>query len=323
VYALSPQVVDGRVQIGVAYSADKGKTWSKFVIVNDDRTPIDGSKGPDHILPSIGVNKDGVVLITWYDRRDAKDDLGWQLRASASLDGGESWSASIPVTNQVNAYTSSTPWHVVGNGGSDATHSTVSISASLDGFFTASGHTTGMAVDADGTFHPTWHSNNQNNVMQLWTASIKVDGVGRKSGLPELAQLEDISKSVTLQISADASLDRSNGTLKLNARLKNTSKDTIEGPIKIRVLTLESELGVPEILNADNGEHGTGAIWDFTSTLNGPLTTWQLGANKTLVFKLSDVRSLRPGRDLKSNLVKIDARVYGKIRKKPAADEKK
>jgi hypothetical protein len=323
VYALSPAVVDGRVQITVSYSADKGKTWSKSVVVNDDRTPIDGSKGPDHILPSIGVNKDGVALVTWYDRRDAKDDLGWQLRAAASMDGGESWSASVPVTNQVNAYGPNAPWHVVGNGGSDATHSLVSISASLDVFFTVSGHTTGMAVDADGTFHPTWHSNNQNGVMQLWTASIKVDGVARKSGIAELADLEDISKSVTLQVGADAVLDRSSGTLKLNARLRNTSKDTIDGPIKIRVLTLESELGVPEIMNADNSERGTGAIWDFSGTITGPLTTWQLGGAKTLVFKLADVRSLRPGRELKQNLVKIDARVYGKIRKKPKIDEKK
>src|SRR5258708_2503411 len=269
------------MEIVVSYSSDDGKTWSKPVVVNDDRSPENAAKGPDHILPSIGVNKDGVVLVSWYDRRNAGDNLGWQLRASASLDGGDTWSASVPVTDAVNAYTSSTVWHFGAHGGNDATHSLVSIGASIDGFFFISGHTTGMAVDADGTFHPTWHSN-QTGVMQLWIASIKVDGVGTKHGAAELAALDDISKSVSLEMTPGPTIDRGSGKITMLARLKNVStNDTIEGPVKIRVQTLESQLGVVEILNADNGEHGTGAVWDFSSTLTGPLTSWQLGGQKT------------------------------------------
>ena len=37
--------------------------------------------------------------------------------------------------------------------------------------------------------------------------------------------------------------------------------------MKIRVLTMESEIGVPEITNADNGQNGTGAVWNFSAEL--------------------------------------------------------
>jgi hypothetical protein len=264
------------------------------------------------------VNKAGVVLVTWYDRRDAKDDLGWQLRAAASLDGGETFSASVPVTDAVTSFTPATPWHVIGTGSIDKTHSIVSVGISLDPFFTAAGHTTGIAVDADGTFHPTWHSN-QTGVMQLWTASIKVDGVGLKNGAADLADLDDVSKSVTLQISR-TSLDRATGRIALTAQLKNLSSDTVTGPLRVRVLTLESQLGVAEITNADNGEHGTGAVWDFSNTIHGPLAPMQMSDAKSFTFHVSELRTLGAGRELKSGVVRMDTRVYGKLHKPKSAD---
>jgi hypothetical protein len=231
----------------------------------------------------------------------------------------------VPVTEAASTFAASTPWHVVASGNTDKTNSLVSVGVNLDPFFTAAGHTTGMAVDADGTFHPTWHSN-QTGVMQLWTATIKVDGAGVKNGATDIADLEDISKSVRLDVSK-VSFDRESGTLTMTAQLRNMSKDTVVGPIKVRVLTLESGLGVPEIINADNGEHGTGAVWDFASTLpneSGSLTAMQSSAGKPLRFHLTDLRSFGAWRELKSNVMRMDTRVYGKVRKQsPKADDKK
>jgi hypothetical protein len=322
VYVVYPAIVDDRYQVQLSYSADKGKTWSRPVVVNDDRSPADGSKGPDHVLPAVGVNKDGVVLVAWYDRREAKDNLGWHLRASASLDGGETFSQSVPVTNVINSYSGSTPWSVTATGYHNDRDSQVDINVSLGSFFTVGGHTTGMAVDADGTFHPTWHSNNGNSAMQLWTAPIKVNGIGAKSGSIELAGMQDISKLLEMVVSRPE-LDPRSGTMKLTAQLRNTSNDTIEGPVKVRVLTLESALGVPEITNADNGEHGTGAIWDFSKTI-GSLAPMQVGSPKTLTFKVRDIRQIESGYALKSRVLNIGTRVYGKAHKgKPSADDSK
>jgi hypothetical protein len=95
----------------------------------------------------------------------------------------------------------------------------------------------------------------------------------------------------------------------------------VEGPIKVRVLTLESDLGVAEVTNADNGEHGTGAIWDFTQQLTGKqLESMKQSESRILTFLVKDLRPLRPGRDFKRSLLTVDSHVYGKLHK--VKDEK-
>jgi hypothetical protein len=177
-------------------------------------------------------------------------------------------------------------------------------------------------VDADGTFHPTW-TDNRTGISQLWTAAVKVNGTVVKHGAVDLANLDDVSKSLTLELSRPT-LDRVTGALTMTAQLKNTSSDTIEGPIKVRVLTLESKIGVPEITNADNGENGTGAVWDFSPQLpNGKLASLALSQSKTLTFRLSDLYPLGQGRDLKYGLLNLDTRIFAKLRKNNKPEERK
>ncbi len=314
IYVVYPEIVSDRIQIRLSYSADKGKTWSKPVTVNDDRSPVEGGKGPDHLLPTVGVNKDGVVMVAWYDRREAKDNLGWRVRAATSLDGGETFSESVPVTDGVNAYLPSTSWNVSGGASSDDKIPLVSVFLRLGPFFNSGGHTSGMAVDADGTFHPTW-IDNHTGVAQLWTASIKVDGTAVKHGAADLADLEDISKSVNLELSK-LSFDRETGNVSIMAQVKNISKDTVEGPVKVRVLTLESESGVPEITNADNGQNGTGAVWDFTGQISGSkLESMKLSEPKKLTLRITDLRPFRQGKDFKSGVLNMETHIYGKLHK--------
>jgi hypothetical protein len=317
-YAVFQAVVDERVQIELSYSADKGKTWSKSIIVNDDRSPVDGSHGPDHMLPSVAVNKDGVVMVSWYDRRNAKDNLGWQVRAAASLDGGQTFSNSIAVSPYGSSFGPTQPWDVDVRGGNDKTHSMESMDASLQGFFVAGGHTSGMAASGDGTFHPTW-IDNHTGVSQLWSATLTVNGTVDKNGSPELAGLDDISKSIAVELDKPV-FDRAHGTLTVHAVLKNTSKDPIVGPLKIRVLDMTSGLGVPEVTNADNGMIGRGAIWDFTSLIpGGKLDSLSRSDPRTLTFHIDGLRALGQGRDFDGSIFRLDARVYGKVQtEKPA-----
>ena len=72
-YGVWTDASSGRNNIRFAYSADKGRTWSDPITVNDDRPPADPSAGPDHSLPTVAVNKDGTVLVAWYDRREIPD----------------------------------------------------------------------------------------------------------------------------------------------------------------------------------------------------------------------------------------------------------
>src|SRR5207248_2045702 len=109
-YAVWPDAASGRVEIRFAYSADRGKTWSLPVTVNDDRLPLDPTRGPDHLLPAVGVNTAGMVLVTWYDRRESGDNMGWRTRAAASLDGGVTFTPSTPVSDARNTFTDRTEW---------------------------------------------------------------------------------------------------------------------------------------------------------------------------------------------------------------------
>ena len=99
----------------------------------------------------------------------------------------------------------------------------------------------------------------------------------------------------------------------LTATLMNTSKSTIQGPLKGRVLTLESGLGVAQITNADNGQHGTGAVWDFTQQLNGgKLASLARSKPRTLTFHISDLRPLRPGKDFNGSFLSLNVRFFAK-----------
>jgi hypothetical protein len=115
-------------------------------------------------MPSIAVNKEGLVAVNWYDRRGlpksrlvpTEIDLGgrkvtafnleangWNVRLRASLDGGATWLPSVQVNEEP------------GQGKIEV------------------GHTAGLAASADGRFHAAW-IDNRTGQNQLWTAAIEV-----------------------------------------------------------------------------------------------------------------------------------------------------
>ncbi len=74
-------------------STDRGHTWSAPVRVNDFAAPLAENGLPDvRMMPSLAVNKDGVLGVTWYDRRDDPQTRRcWHQYFSASLDGGQTF----------------------------------------------------------------------------------------------------------------------------------------------------------------------------------------------------------------------------------------
>ena len=163
-------------------------------------------------------------------------------------------------------------------------------------------------VGPDGAFYPVW-SDNRSGVSQLWTAPLNVQGMVFKHGSAELAELEDVSAKVTLDL-GDFSYDRATNTATMTARLRNTSEDDIQGPVKVRVIALGSEIGVAEILNADNGETGIGAVFDFTSLLDGDMLRPEaMSEPKEFRFRLSDIRPFEQNGRFRFGLVHLEVRV--------------
>jgi hypothetical protein len=140
----------GRTEIMIASSADKGKTWSAPVTVSDAPQVARDSGGPDQFMPTVAVNKEGIVGVLWYDRRDNPNNRDYYARFSASLDGGATWLKSVRVSSAANE---------PGKKGGSVTN----------------GDTSGLAASADGRFHALW-IDNRSGTPQAWTAPITVAG---------------------------------------------------------------------------------------------------------------------------------------------------
>jgi hypothetical protein len=280
IYAVWPDQRSGRSQIVFAMSADSGKTWTKPRVISDDRAWPSRSDafsasaegggegiGPDAIQGMVAVNKDGVVAVMWFDRRDHPDNLGYTVRVRASFDGGDTFTPSTPVSEPYDpSRTNPMPLGET-SGGWGSTGGPVTLG--VHAFNYSAGHTVGFAADAGGDFHALWVGNST-KVPQLWTAPISVKGEVRRNGSAALASLVDVTKKIRIA-AMHRTWDRTTGVVDADIALENMSGDTISGALMMRVLTLSSDVGTVEVVGADGGGSGEGAVWDFTSTMTGSM----------------------------------------------------
>src|SRR5260370_619761 len=104
IYATWTDEASGRARTMLSYSSDRGRTWSKPFAFDDSLKRRDPARGPDDFKPTVAVNTGGVVGVTGYDRRDNPDNIGYCVRFSASLDGGETFSPSVKVSDGCNQH---------------------------------------------------------------------------------------------------------------------------------------------------------------------------------------------------------------------------
>ena len=262
----------------------------------------------------VAVNQQGVVGVMWYDRRDNPDNLGYFVRFTASLDGGDTFLPSVRVSAAPHARQSRDQWALIEGLGSGSRQGILKFNLMLSMFYINGGHTAGMAADAAGVFHPFW-VDNRTGVAQVWTAPVTVAGVVLPHGSAELAGLDEIAENVVLEL-RNIAYDRATNTASLDARLKNISKDLIAGPIKVRIVELRSDIGIAKVIGADNGEDGVGAVLDFTPVLRGGrLEPGETSGVKRLVFRLVDVRPVWQNGELKSDVLWVGTRAFGRVAK--------
>jgi hypothetical protein len=257
-----------------SHSTDKGKSWSKPILLNDDRPPLDWMNAPVHFQPVVAVNKDGVVGVMYYDRRDSTNNLDWTVRFAASIDGGETFLPSVQVAESPNRYGRETKLvlNARGYGGGhrplnvDYRGGALKFDLRISQFNLGGGHTAGLDADANGVFHPFW-VDNRTGVAQIWTAAVTVNSKAFTHGDQELETLQDVSEKVFLRYT-NPTYDATTGRLGVDVHIQNTSEDTIVFPAKLRVVVLTSAGGgIPTIVGADNGFEGVGAIWDLDKVL--------------------------------------------------------
>lgn len=131
----------------VQRSDDRGELWSEPVRLNHSETA-------DSFTPSIAVNKDDVIGVSWYEIHDKNC---FDVYFTASLDGGKTFLPEVRVSRVTSC--PDTPQNKgVFNPGMT---------------FGAGGDYSGLATTSDGVFHVVW-SDARSGIYQLRTAIVTV-----------------------------------------------------------------------------------------------------------------------------------------------------
>ena len=281
----------GRFQPIFAYSTDRGRSWSTPRSLSDSKLYVasDSSKGPHDTAPWIAVNKDGVVGAIWLDRRNYAENSGYDIRFSASMDGGETWLPSVKVSDapmRPRLIWEKAPYQFTFRANQD----TISRRLGNPWWDFSGGDAIFMTVDATGNFHPVW-VDARTGVRQIWTASVAVNG----TVVPQrvLAAPALVTRSISLDFVPGSEVyDSVTHTIRIDARLRNTGRTTIKAPLVAQVTALETRAAKAiRVVGSDNGQSTIGAAWDFTGLVTGgTLNAGDSTGPKRLVFQLDDMR---------------------------------
>jgi hypothetical protein len=310
IYVAWPDSRRGGTDILLSYSADRGRTWSAPIAINDE-SPHQ-LPPPNHLEPAIAVNGAGVVAVSWLDRRDAADGLGWRPRVRVSLDGGETFLPSVRLSGGAAQFDGREHWPAQSGtrgGGTPVLHGgLLHVDINAPRFLYIPGDYAGLTADANGTFHPYW-IDNRTGWHQIWTAPVGGAARAVRNGSESLSSLDDLTALTTLKRIA-SHYDRESQTASVTVRVQNTSQHPIDGPFTVRLITLRSDVAIVDAAGSANGFSGPGATWVVQA---GRLAPGDASDPVTLTFTLRDVRPFVQGHtdhfDLR--LVSFDARVLG------------
>lgn len=109
-------------------STDGGRTWSKRVRLDDDRSTV--TPGYNHYFPGLSVAPNGRIDVAWHDfRTDAAfnpagngaSEIYWDVYSTYSVDGGRTWHTNVRVSDRsMNAnegYTNNAQYGLTGSMG--------------------------------------------------------------------------------------------------------------------------------------------------------------------------------------------------------------
>ncbi len=269
----------GDSNIWLIWSANKGKTWTEPVRVNDN--PSSSGKGPKdyRMNPVVAVNKEGIVGVAWYDRRDDPTRRCWDYYMAFSMDGGKTFEKNIKVSSCPSCADKNTPPSIrIANISpmqrkeqkrkakeNKVKESTIEVSFDKSRNVWP-GHYTGLTTDAKGRFHPIW-ADRRNGFQQLYTAVVEV--LSEPHEIPDLTETIDITNRVRL-LSGHAVFNEEKSISTFGLQIQNMSQEPLYAPLKLRVKHIVigwDNLQTLEILNPDNNKNGIGAVLDFSSLM--------------------------------------------------------
>jgi hypothetical protein len=281
--------------VRVSYSDDLGVSWSTTTASDD------AMKGPPS-NPTVAVNKDGIVAVVWYDRRDDLNRHCWRLYGVISSDGGKTFHRNAKLSDAPTCTNASANWVMAAYGSYDTYTDPkqpapgIGITAFIPVRFPNGGDTQGLSTDGDGNFHVGW-INGETGVMQLWHTSFAVrpeiiaatrgaNALSLGGGKQPPYGYEDLSVELALD-PGQPTIDLAKGELSLPVRIKNPTRRQISGPVQIEIRRFvygrEQAMGLKHlrVTNADNRKDSVGAVWTF----KGPIPARGRSDARVLRFK--------------------------------------
>ena len=85
----------GDSDVYLAYSNDNGGSWNGPVRVNNDTE----GNGIDQFFPAVAVSADGLVHVTFYDKRNDTNNTMLEYWWAISFDGGETFPVNLPISD--------------------------------------------------------------------------------------------------------------------------------------------------------------------------------------------------------------------------------
>jgi hypothetical protein len=247
----------GRRGIRVMHSDDLGATWSPLRRVSDSvpNAPMN---------PAIAVNRDGIVGVTWNDRRDDPKADCFRVYFTASLDGGDTFLPNVTPTRKWTCANDAVNWVPVASSaqyprdGKWPAELSVGVIA---GRFTTGGDTQGLDAGGDGVFHSAW-INGEQGPMHLWHTTYRVTGSHRRASTPASRIDTAVELRPMLQtVVGDLSLDLDRRSMSASLALRNVGWTSVTGPFTLVLDSLTSSLASIHATNATCGGTEKGASW--------------------------------------------------------------
>ncbi len=293
-YVVWHDSVDARARILLSWSADDGATWSTPRIIDDSpaQVGLTSDRGTSARGPSVAVNHDGVVGVTWAEAR------GNCWRFSVSTDGGETFRASVPLNvcprresadraYDVNPYAfADNRWKGQRRHAAAGDTTVVGFTIILGNVDFSDGAGYGMTADVNGIFHPLWRFPGQDG--RLWTTTINVGSSRRPRADIDLGHLSNVSPHV-MPVLTNIAYDDATGIISTDLSLLNAdSTRAVEGPVYVLVEQVRSSLGSVKVVGPDSGADQTVAMWEMSQSLpNGRLLPQAVSGVRRMQFRFA------------------------------------
>ena len=264
-YAVWPDYSEGLPRIVISWTDDRGAAWTVPRAVAPP-----GAPEIQQFQPAVAVNADGVLGVSWYDTRHAPSRFAFHQYFAASFDGGESFTSPHRVSGALSEPLGAgnlVPAPITFSGTEGELRAALISAASR---WVNGGDYLGLTASADGRFHPVW-ADARSGAYQVHTAAVRIVDEP-PAPPPALGEPVDVTDRIEL-VNDPGSYDAEAGVAELWIRLRNTSAAPFAGPIEVEIRKFGSGMGdmfadlAPEVLNADNGVSGAGAVFRYDEAL--------------------------------------------------------